>query len=202
MQMVNEFVSLREKTLNSKFFRMNIAVYCSSSNRIADKYKNVAFEFGQWIAQNEHTLVYGGATGGLMDAVAEGAASQNGTIIGVIAKAIIRMNRQSQLPTELITVSSMSERKAVMKEKSDLFVVLPGSFGTLDEMLDIVASGTVGEHKKPLIILNQDGFYNLFLEQLELIRNEKFMPQNETYKLLVAEDVKLCTELINMLKSQ
>jgi TIGR00730 family protein len=181
---------------------MNIAVYCSSSNRIAEKYKDEAFDLGQWIAQNNHTLVYGGAIGGLMDAVAEGATSQNGAIIGVIATAIIRMNRQSQLPTELITASSMSERKAVMKEKSDLFVVLPGSFGTLDEMLDIVASGTVGEHKKPLIILNQDGFYNLFLGQLELMRNEKFMPQYETYKLLVAENTMHCTELINMLKSQ
>ena len=181
---------------------MNIAVFCSSSNSIADKYKQVAFDFGQWIAQNNHTLVYGGAAGGLMDAVAKGAASQGGAIIGVIAKAIIRMNRQSQLPTELITVSSMSERKAVMKEKSDLFVVLPGSFGTLDEMLDIVASGTVGEHKKPLIILNQDGFYNLFSEQLELMRNEKFMPQNETYKPVFVNDTAHCTNLINTLKSQ
>ena len=199
MQMVNEFVSLREKTLNSKFFRMNIAVYCSSSNRIADKYKDVAFDFGQWIAQNEHTLVYGGATGGLMAAVAEGAASQNGTIIGVIAKAIIRMNRQSQLPTELITVSSMSERKAVMKEKADLFVVFPGSFGTLDEMLDVVASGTVGEHKKPLIVLNQDGFYNLFLEQIELMYTEKFIPQDNIYTISTACDIET---LIKTIESQ
>lgn len=179
---------------------MNIAVYCSSSNHIADKYKQAGYRLGEMIADGGNTLVYGGATGGLMDAVSEGAHSKGGNIIGVIPQAVIRMNRQSSLPTQLITVESMSERKAHMKELTDVFIVLPGSYGTLDEMLDIVASGVVGEHKKPLIIVNQDGFYDLFLNQIDLMRNELFIPSEERYKPLISKDIYHCMELINSLK--
>jgi len=174
---------------------MNIAVFCSSSNHIANSYKQVGFRLGEMIAESGNTLVYGGATGGLMDSVSEGAASKNGQIIGVIPHAVIRMNRQSSLPTQLITVETMSERKATMKELSDIFVVLPGSYGTLDEMMDIVTSAIVGEHKKPLILVNQDGFYNPFLGQIELMRNEMFIPV-ENYKPIVVEDIDSCFELI------
>lgn len=176
---------------------MNIAVFCSSSNRVADQYKQAAFSLGEMIADKGNTLVYGGATGGLMDAVAEGARCKNGRIIGVIPYAVIKMNRQGSLPTELITVETMSERKAQMKALADVFIVLPGSYGTLDEMLDIIASGVVGEHKKPLILLNQDGFYNSFLSQIDFMRNELFIPTEEKYKPLIAQDIKHCFELID-----
>jgi len=175
---------------------MNIAVFCSSSNSISDHYKKEGFRLGQLIAENGFTLVYGGATGGLMDAVSEGAHSKNGHIIGVIPHAVIKMNRQSSLPKQLITVETMSERKAQMKAFSDVFIILPGSYGTLDEMLDIVASGIVGEHKKPLIIVNQDGFYNQFLSQIDLMRRELFIPVEEKYKPLVCTNINECMELI------
>ncbi|HEY6914864.1 MAG TPA: TIGR00730 family Rossman fold protein [Paludibacter sp.] len=176
---------------------MNIAVFCSSSNHIADHYKQAAYHLGELIAESGNTLVYGGATGGLMDSVAEGAQSKNGQILGVIPHAVIKMNRQSSLPTQLITVETMSERKAQMKELADAFVVLPGSYGTLDEMLDIVASGIVGEHKKPLIIVNQDGFYNQFLSQIDFMRLESFIPTDEKYKPFVSLNVNQCMELVN-----
>ncbi len=176
---------------------MNIAVFCSSSNFIDNRYKQEAFQLGEMIAESGNTLVYGGATGGLMDSVAEGAKSKNGRIIGVIPQAVIKMKRQSSLPTQLITVETMSERKAQMKELSDIFVVLPGSYGTLDEMLDIIASGVVGEHKKPLIIINQDGFYNQFLSQIDLMRSESFIPIDEKYKPLISLNIVYCMDLIN-----
>lgn len=179
---------------------MNIAVFCSSSNLIGDHYKEMAFQLGKSIAESGNKLVYGGATGGLMDAVAEGAQSKNGEIIGVISKAIIMMNRQSELPTELIEVETLSDRKNLMKTMTDVFVVLPGSYGTLDEMLDIVASGVVGEHKKPLIIINQDGFYDLFLNQIDFMRSECFIPVDEKYKPLIVQDLNHCMELINLSK--
>lgn len=177
---------------------MNIAVFCSSSNNIADQYKKEAFRLGEMIADGGNTLVYGGATGGLMDSVSEGVKSKNGNIIGVIPFAVIKMNRQSLLPTELYKVQTMSERKALMKEKSDVFVVLPGSYGTLDEMLDIVASGIVGEHKKPIIIVNQYGFYDSFLKQIDFMRSEAFIPEVEKYKPIIAQDINHCLELINL----
>ena len=184
-----------------KPFKMNIAVFCSSSNLISEKYKSEAFYLGEMIAENGDTLVYGGATGGLMDAISSGARSKNGEIIGVIPEAVIKMNRQSTLPTKLFTVETMSERKAMMKAHSDVFVVLPGSYGTLDEMLDIVASGIVGEHKKPLILINQDGFYDLFLQQIDLMRGELFIPSVENYKPKVVNNIFQCLELINTYKN-
>ena len=188
-------------TLDLSQQNMNIAVFCSSSNHIADKYKQTAFRLGEMIADLEHTLVYGGATGGLMDSVSEGSASKKGTIIGVIPDAVIKMDRQSNLPTRLITVETMSERKAQMQKLSDIFVILPGSYGTLDEMLDIIASGVVGEHKKPLIIVNQDGFYDLFIQQIEQMRNEHFMPAVEKYKPILVADIEQCIEKIQILNT-
>jgi len=176
---------------------MNIAVFCSSSNHIAEHYKRSAFRLGELIAENGDTLVYGGATGGLMDAVAKGAQNKNGEIIGVIAQAIIHMKRQSTVPTELIVVDTMSDRKAKMKIISDVFIALPGSYGTLDEMLDIIASGVVGEHKKTLILVNEKGFYKHFLNQIYYMRREYFIPSQEKYKPLIARDVDHCMELIN-----
>jgi predicted Rossmann-fold nucleotide-binding protein len=88
-----------------------------------------------------------------------------------------------------------------MKKLSDIFVVLPGSYGTLDEMLDIIASGVVGEHKKPLIILNQDGFYGLFIQQIEQMRNEHFMPAVEKYKPILVADIEQCIEKIQILNT-
>lgn len=178
---------------------MNVAVFCSSSNRIAQQYRELAFELGVQLAKVGNVLVYGGATGGLMDAVAMGAGSLQGEIIGVIPDAVIRMNRQSKLPTSLHIVDSMSDRKALMKKFADVFVVLPGSYGTLDEMMDIVAGGIVGEHKKPLILLNQDGFYDLLIQQIERMRAEMFMPAEEKYKPIVCTDLSNCLDIINSL---
>lgn len=180
---------------------MNIAVYCSSSNHIADKYKEQGVRLGEMIAEGGDTLVYGGATGGLMDSVSSGAAARGGKIIGVIPQAVIRMNRQSQYPTELHTVETMSERKALMKDLSDAYIVLPGSFGTLDEMMDIAASGVVGEHRKPLILVNQDGFYNQLIAQVELMRNELFIPTEQSYKPIIVEDINQCMKLIAQFKN-
>ncbi|ADQ79824.1 Conserved hypothetical protein CHP00730 [Paludibacter propionicigenes WB4] len=175
---------------------MNIAVFCSSSNHIAAHYKQSAFQLGELIAESGNTLVYGGATGGLMDSVAEGAFSKKGKIIGVIPTAVIRMNRRSALSSELITVETMNERKAQMKALSDVFIVLPGSYGTLDEMLDIIASGIVGEHKKTLYIVNQNEFYDHFLKQIDYMRSELFIPAEEKYKPVIVSNINHCMELI------
>lgn len=174
---------------------MNIAVYCSSSNHIAQNYLDTAFELGVWIAKNGHTLVFGGATGGSMTAVSEGATQENGQITGVIPEAVLKMGRQSPLCTRLITVGTMGERKALMKEEADVFVVLPGSYGTLDELFDVVAAGVVGEHKKPVIILNENGFYNDLLKQTERMRAEMFIPV-EYFKPMITNNLIECYSFI------
>ena len=151
---------------------MNICVYCSSSDQVRDEFKQLATEFGKWMAQKGHTLVYGGATGGLMSAVAEGAANVSGDIIGIIPECIIEKGRKSDLPTELFVVGDMAERKTMMKEYADVFVVLPGGFGTLDEMFDTISSCMVGEHDKPTILFNPDNFWEGLLLQFDKILKE------------------------------
>ena len=136
--------------------------------------------------------------GGLRNPASGPCRVKQGEIIGVISQAIINMNRQSSLPTELITVETLSDRKVQMKTLTDVFVVLPGSYGTLDEMLDIVTSGIVGEHRKPLILVNQGGFYDQFLSQIDVMRSELFIPAEEKYKPLIARDINHCMELINL----
>lgn len=174
-----------------KFLIMNIAVYCSSSNHIPESYKNSAYALGQWIADSGNTLIFGGATGGLMTSVSEGASASGGKITGIIPQAVIKMNRQSALCTELITVETMSDRKATMKELADVFVVLPGSYGTLDEMFDVIAAAIVGEHKKQLIVVNENGFYDDLMRQIERMIDEKFIPV-VNYKPLIVSNISDC----------
>lgn len=175
---------------------MKICVFCSSSNSISPEYLEMGKNLGRKIAENGHTLVYGGATGGLMDAVAEGAAEKNGEIIGVIPEIIIKSNRLSKLPTQQIVTADMSERKKRMKEESDVFLVLPGGFGTLDEMFDVIASATVGEHKKPLICLNYNGFYDSLMKLADEMRAGFFIPKEEKYRPIFVNTVKECLERI------
>lgn len=151
---------------------MNICVYCSSSDLVCDEFKQLATEFGKWMAKSGHTLVYGGATGGLMGAVAEAVANVEGDIVGIIPECIVEKGRKSDLPTELFVVGDMAERKTMMKEYADVFVVFPGGFGTLDEMFDTISSCMVGEHDKQTILFNPDNFWMGLLLQLDKILKE------------------------------
>lgn len=176
---------------------MNIAVYCSSSDLIAEHYKQMAWELGKWIANEGHTLVYGGAVGGLMTAVAEGAYTNKGNIIGVIPQSVINKGRKTNLPIELHTTYDLNERKKLMKHLADVFIVLPGSFGTLDELFDVVAAGTLKEHKKPLIILNWQHYYDHLIELFDRMKQEQCLPKAETYKPYIATNIEECINIIN-----
>lgn len=151
---------------------MNIAVFCSSSNNIDEQYRKMAYELGAEIAHRGHTLVYGGATGGLMDEVAKGATSAKGEIIGIIPESIVERGRLSNLPTEIYRVASLGERKEMMKEIADLFVALPGGFGTLDEMMDTIAARKIDETEGRTVIMNFNGFYNSIAAHIQHFTDE------------------------------
>jgi uncharacterized protein (TIGR00730 family) len=161
---------------------MNIAVYCSAKDTIADCYLQLGVRLGQWLAENNHTLVYGGATGGLMTMVSHACIEAQGKVIGVVPERILKAGRRSPWCTQTYEVNNMSERKQMMRQLSDCFVCLPGSYGTLDEMFDVIASGTVGEHRKTIYIINYQGFYSPLIEQVEKMKQEIFIPQEEIYK--------------------
>ena len=160
---------------------MRIAVYCSAKDRIPEEYLALGDTLGKWIAEAGHTLVYGGATGGLMTRVSNAAKVSGGIVEGVIPQRIIQAKRMADNCDVLYTVANMNERKQKMKELADCFVCLPGSYGTLDEMMDVVASGTVDEHRKPCFVLNYQGFYEGLKLQAEHMRKLAFLPQQEQY---------------------
>ena len=160
---------------------MKIAVYCSAKDRIPEEFLALGDALGTWIAQAGHTLVYGGATGGLMTRVSNAVKAAGSTVEGVIPQRIILAKRMANNCDILYTVANMNERKQKMKELADCFVCLPGSYGTLDEMMDVVASGTVDEHRKPTYVLNYQNFYEGLRLQIEHMRQLAFLPQQEQY---------------------
>lgn len=161
---------------------MTIAVYCSAKDIIPEEYLALGDEVGKWIAEHGHRLVYGGATGGLMTRTSDAVKRAGGYVIGVIPERIKHARRESPNCDEIHHVQVMSERKQMMRELADCFICLPGSYGTLDEMFDVIASGTVGEHRKPCFILNYKGFYQGLKDEVEHMRSLLFLPREEQYK--------------------
>ena len=179
---------------------MKVAVYCSAKDRIPEEYLALGDVLGKWIAEAGHTLVYGGATGGLMTRVSHAAKAAGGMVEGVIPQRIIQAKRMADNCDVLYTVANMCERKQRMKELADCFVCLPGSYGTLDEMMDVVASGTVDEHRKPIFILNYEGFYEGLKLQAEHMRKLAFLPQEEQYAPQFVDTIEQLIDKLTELK--
>ena len=177
---------------------MNVAVYCSAKDIIPEEYLALGDDLGKWLAENGYTLVYGGATGGLMSRVSNAAREAGGEVIGIVPKRIIEAGRLARNCTKIHKVVSMSRRKQKMRELADCFVCLPGSYGTLDEMFDVIASGTVGEHHKPIIILNYKGFYEGLKAEAAHMKDLQFLPEHEAYKPLYVNSLE---EVYESLKS-
>ncbi len=167
---------------------MNICVFCSSSNSVAPAYFEDARALGTTIAQRGDTLVYGGADVGLMGALAQAVKTGGGTVVGVMptvlqAKRIVFTNAD-----EFIVTRDMRERKAVMASRAEAFVVLPGGFGTLEELAEILTLRQIGMHAKPIVLLNTDGYYQPLVALFEHFYTQKFaQPWQNLYH--ITEDV-------------
>ena len=180
---------------------MKIAVYCSAKDVIPEEYLSLGDQLGRWIGQQGHTLVYGGATGGLMSRTSQAAKAAGAKVIGVIPPRIIAAGRLATHCDQIIKVANMSERKQRMREEADLFICLPGSYGTLDEMMDVISSAIVGEHCKPVLILNYRGFYNDLRQLFEHMRSLRFIPEKEQYYPIFADNLEELTQLIAEIKN-
>lgn len=147
---------------------MKIALYCSAKNNLPDQWQQCAIQLGHWIAQHGHTLVYGGVDAGLMAIAAQATAQQGGHIVGVVPRR--RADRVCRFNSETIHTADLSDRKRIMMLLSDIFVVLPGGYGTLDEL------ATTFSHiwftyatSKHIVIVNIDGIFSPLLDQLRLM---------------------------------
>ena len=179
---------------------MKVCVYCASSPFASETLKNQASIIGKFIADYNHTLVYGGATGGLMDAVAEAVRKNGGEVIGVIPQLIVDSGRKSNLPTQLFVVKDMNERKAMLKDLSDVFVVLPGGFGTLDEFYDTITSGLLGYFDKKIYLVNYENFFEGVIIMLKNAMRENLGYCNRKNNLVITGNAEETIEKILELK--
>lgn len=138
----------------------SLCVFCGSSSGRDEVYRSVAGRLGRLLAERGVTLVYGGGAIGLMGACADACLAAGGKVVGIIPEHLMRLEVGKIDLTELRVVGSMHERKALMAECSDGFVVLPGGIGTMEEFFEIWTWGQLGIHRKPFGVLNVNGYYD------------------------------------------
>ena len=174
----------------------SLCVYCSSSDRLDPKYYAAATQVGAGIARRQWTLVYGGGKTGLMGAVARGVKSGAGRVVGVIPEFMKVRELEFTEADELISVLTMRERKMIMETRSDAFLALPGGWGTIEELMEILTLAHLEVLQKPVVILNQDGYYDDLLRLCARIVQEKFMHATIHGKYAVARTVEEIFPLI------
>jgi uncharacterized protein (TIGR00730 family) len=166
-----------------------VTVFCGSSKGNEDKYILQATRLGQILAKQNIELVYGGASVGLMGAVANGVLSEGGKVIGVLPRFLRAKEIAHEELTELILVESMHERKTKMNELCDGVIALPGGFGTLEEFFEMLTWAQLGLHKKPVAILNIEGFYDSLTTLVQTMVDKGFLKETNQQMLLMSNNI-------------
>lgn len=146
---------------------LTVCVFCSASDRVSDRYRAIASELGSRIGERGWRLVYGGGSLGLMGEVARGALSRGGRVMGVIPHRLAEIEVMLPDVLDLVRTDSMRQRKEIMDGASDVFVVLPGGIGTLEELVEILTLKQLGFHERPVVILDADGYWDGLLAQID-----------------------------------
>jgi uncharacterized protein (TIGR00730 family) len=175
-----------------------ITVFCGSSFGNEAIYKEQATLLGQTLAKHNIELVYGGANVGLMGAVADGCLNEGGKVIGVLPDFLRSKEIAHTGLTELILVKTMHERKTKMNNLCDGVIALPGGFGTLDELFEMITWAQLGLHKKPIAILNINGFYDSLLELMQTMTDKGLLKEVNKKMLLVSDDIE---DLLDKMKN-
>lgn len=163
-----------------------LVVYCGSSDDVPPVFLEAARTMGTALVQRELTLIFGGGRTGLMGAVADAALAAGGRVIGILPHQFNTPVLAHDGLSDLVLVDSMHERKARMAEMGDAFVALPGGFGTLEELFEILTWAQIGMHRKPVGILNVQGYYDPLLAMIERARQQGFI-YAEHRNLIVCE---------------
>lgn len=183
--------------------RVNIAVYCGSNHGENEKYTKEAKKLGEAIVKSELGVVYGGATVGLMGEVAKSALRAGGHVTGVMPKALANLEITLHEASIIIMTSTMHERKQEMFERSRAFIALPGGIGTLEEIVEVWTWAKIGIHKKPIGLINIDGYYDYFLQFIETMKKEGFLKEEDVTPLVVGETAEeVVTKITSILNEQ
>ena len=151
-----------------------LCVYCGSSSRLDPKYYSAAEAVGRAMVANGWGLVYGGGNVGMMGSVAQAVKDSGGHVVGVIPDFMRERELAYHRADELITVDTMRERKRIMEERASAFLALPGGIGTLEELTEIMTHRYINRLDKPVVLFNQDGFYDDLLRFFERMTRERF----------------------------
>ena len=166
---------------------MNICFFCSSSDKLSPLFYSEAQEVGRALAK--HHLIYGGSNAGMMGAVASAAIKQGGEVTGIITEGLNTKDNQQVGLKDLIICSGLNERKNKLVAMADVFLILPGGFGTLDEALEVLALKQVGETKKPIIFYNCFGFWDSFVELSENLFEQRMVQEDLSQLFKVVSNV-------------
>lgn len=166
----------------------SICVYCGSSPGARPAYAEAAVALGTVLAQEQISLVYGGSNVGLMRVLADTVLAHGGTVVGVLPRVLEAWEVAHAGLTELLVVETMHARKLLMTERADAFVALPGGFGTLDELAEVLVWAQLGLHQKPVAVLNVAGFFTPLLAWLDHMVGERFLRAEQRAMLIVESD--------------
>ena len=153
----------------------SIGLFCAASDRLEASYYDLAGAFGRLVGERGLTLVYGGADSGLMESAARGVKNAGGHVVGIVPSVLETRRRVSRYVDEVVPCHDLSDRKAIMVERSDVLVALPGGVGTLDEVFTVMAANSIGYHRKKVVLLALDGFWDGLVEVLQEMDRRGFV---------------------------
>ncbi|WP_230659361.1 TIGR00730 family Rossman fold protein [Psychrobacter sp. I-STPA10] len=174
-----------------------VAVYCGSRLGKDGVYEQAAKELGSALAKNGLGLVYGGASIGLMGAVADSVIAGGAQAVGVIPTFMLDHEIAHSNLTFLHLTDTMHTRKAIMAEYADAFITLPGGLGTLEEIMEIATWRQLYQHEKPMIILNINGYYDRLIEHLKFTAEQGFMRAEDLTRLIVCNDIQAAIDVLS-----
>lgn len=181
--------------MKSRFKR--VCVFCGSSTGKKNCYSDAAVELGKELVSRKLDLVYGGGSIGLMGLVSQEVHSGGGHVLGIIPKTLMGKELTGETVGEVRSVSSMHQRKAEMASHSDCFIALPGGYGTLEELLEVITWAQLGIHDKPVGLLNVDGYYNSLLTFIDKAVDDGFIMPSQRHIIVSAPNA---TELVQKLE--
>ena len=177
------------------------SIYCSSSDTIDEKYFEEAAKCGQILARHGVECYTGGGNNGLMYALEKSVIGNGGSCIGIIPQFMIDFGWLYDGLSKIIVVETMAERKAILRHNADIFIVLAGGIGTLDELFDTLVTIQFKKSASPIIIVNTGGFYDDLLRMLDKISSENFLPHSQMNMWQAIESVEYLPQIIERLKN-
>ncbi len=166
----------------------SFAVFCGSQKGANPLFEEHAAMLGKLLAQKEVSLIYGGGNVGLMGAVANAAIGHQGKVIGIIPKVLVEWEREHKGVTQLIITEDMHSRKKMIYEMCDAAIALPGGFGTLDELFEMLTWNQLSIHDKRIFVLNSAGFYDHMVSHLHKMEQEKFLYDKISDRVVVINE--------------